>query len=68
MDLGQPFYRKMALIGIPLYTLHTRCHDPGYKLLTDEEIIQQVVNPSAEEDADLEDEEDQDEPTTTFDW
>ena len=40
--------------------------DPGYQLLTDEEIIQQVVNPSAEEDTDMEDDEDQDEPTETI--
>ena len=38
--------------------------DPGYQLLTDKEIIQQVVNPSAEED--MEDNEDQDEPTKTI--
>jgi len=38
-------------------------------LLTDKEIIQQFVNPSAEEDTDMEDDEDQDEPTTKyFEW
>ena len=40
--------------------------NPGYQLLTDKEIIQQVVNPSAEEDTDMEDDEDQDELTTTI--
>ena len=40
--------------------------DPGYQLLTDKEIIQQVVNPSAEEDTDMDDDEDQDEPTKTI--
>ena len=39
--------------------------DPGYQLLTDEEIIQQVLNPSVEEDTYMEDDEDQDESTTT---
>lgn len=34
--------------------------DPGYQLLTDDVIIQQVVSPSAEEDTDMEDDEDQD--------
>lgn len=41
-------------------------NNPGYQHLTDEEIIQQVVNPTAEEDTDMEDDEDQDEPTTTI--
>ena len=40
--------------------------DPGYQLLTDDEIIQQVTNPSAEESADMDDDEDQAEPTTTI--
>ena len=40
--------------------------DPGYQLFSDEKIIQQVVSPSAEEDTDMEDDEDQDEPTTTI--
>ena len=41
-------------------------NDPGYQLFTDKEIIQQVVSPSAVEDRDMEDDEDQDEPTTTI--
>ena len=41
-------------------------NDPGYQLLTDEEIIQQVVNPLAEENADTEDNEDEVELTTTI--
>ena len=40
--------------------------DPGYQVFTDEEIIQQTVSPSVEEDRGMGDDEDQDEPTTTI--
>lgn len=40
--------------------------DPGFQAFTDEEIVQQIVSPSAEEDIDMEDDEDQDELTTTI--
>ena len=46
--------------------LNEDANDPGYQIFTDEEIVQQVVGPSAEEVADLDDDADQDEPDATI--